>query len=85
MSVNVFSGTGNAHLATFEASNNFAIVFEPVVTGTSSPGTGGNELFVIHEGTKVEVIDKLGEWYEIKLSDGTVGWIPVNFVKKIIP
>ncbi len=65
--------------------NNFAIVFEPVVTGTSSPGTGGNELFVIHEGTKVEVIDKLGEWFEIKLSDGTVGWIPVNFVKKIIP
>jgi len=62
-----------------------AIVFEPVVTGNSSPGTGGNELFVIHEGTKVEVNDKLGEWYEIKLSDGTVGWIPVNYVKKIIP
>ncbi len=65
--------------------NKKAIVFEPVVTGTSSPGTGGNELFVIHEGTKVEVEDKLGEWYEIKLSDGTVGWIPMNFVKNIIP
>lgn len=67
------------------ANNSEAIVFEPVVTGTSSPGTGGNELFVIHEGTKVEVEDKLGKWYEIKLSDGTVGWIPMNFVKKIIP
>ncbi|MEA1887602.1 MAG: tetratricopeptide repeat protein [Bacteroidota bacterium] len=65
--------------------NNEAIVFEPVVTGTSSPGTGGNELFVIHEGTKVEVEDKLGEWYEIRLSDGTVGWIPMDFVRKIIP
>ncbi|MBN1388170.1 MAG: SH3 domain-containing protein [Bacteroidales bacterium] len=65
--------------------NKEAIVFEPVLTGTSSPGTGGNELFVIHEGTKVEVEDKLGEWYEIKLSDGTVGWVPMNFVKKIIP
>jgi len=65
--------------------NNEAIVFEPVVTGTSSPGTGGNELFVIHEGTKVEIQDKLGEWYEIKLSDGSVGWVPANFVKKIIP
>lgn len=65
--------------------NKEAIVFEPVVTGTSSPGTGGNELFVIHEGTKVEVEDRLGEWYEIRLSDGTVGWIPMNFVRKIIP
>ena len=65
--------------------NNDAIVFEPVVTGTSSPGSGGNELFIIHEGTKVEVKDRLGEWFEIKLSDGTVGWIPVNYVKKIIP
>jgi len=65
--------------------NKEAIVFEPVVTGTSSPGTGGNDLFIIHEGTKVEVEDKLGEWYEIKLSDGTVGWIPMNFVKNIIP
>ncbi|MDT8401712.1 MAG: SH3 domain-containing protein [Bacteroidales bacterium] len=67
------------------AKNNEAIVFEPVVTGTSSPGSGGNELFVIHEGTKVEIKDKLGEWYEIKLSDGSVGWVPVNYVKKIIP
>jgi tetratricopeptide (TPR) repeat protein len=65
--------------------NKEAIVVEPVVTGTSSPGTGGNELFVIHEGTKVRVEDRLGEWYEIKLSDGTVGWIPMNLVKKIIP
>jgi len=65
--------------------NDEAIVFEPQVTGTSSPGTGGRELFVIHEGTKVEIGEKLGDWYEIKLSDGTVGWIPTDFVKKIIP
>jgi len=67
------------------SNNNEAIVFEPVATGTSSPGSGGNELFVIHEGTRVKIEDKLGEWYEIKLSDGSVGWIPMNFVKKIIP
>lgn len=67
------------------ANNKEAIVFEPVVTGRSSPGTGGNELFVIHEGTKVKVVDKLGDWYEIKLSDGSVGWIPADFVEKIIP
>lgn len=67
------------------ANNNEAIIFEPVVTGSSSPGTGGNELFVIHEGTKVEILDKLGDWYEISLSDGTIGWIPADNAKKIIP
>ncbi|HKL67092.1 MAG TPA: SH3 domain-containing protein [Bacteroidales bacterium] len=67
------------------ANNNEAIIFEPVVTGSSSPGTGGNELFVIHEGTKVEILDKLGDWYEISLSDGTIGWIPAGNAKKIIP
>ncbi|MBS0010611.1 MAG: SH3 domain-containing protein [Bacteroidales bacterium] len=65
--------------------NREAIVFDPVLTGSSSPGTGGSELFVIHEGTKVEIEDRLGEWYEIRLSDGTVGWVPVNSIKKIIP
>lgn len=67
------------------SNNNEAIIFEPVVTGNSSPGTGGKELFVIHEGTKVEILDKLGQWYEVRLSDGSEGWIPLDYVKKIIP
>lgn len=65
--------------------NKAAIVIEPQVTGRSSPGTGGRELFVIHEGAKVKVEDQLGDWYEIRLSDGTVGWIPMNFIEKITP
>ncbi|MFP4488944.1 MAG: tetratricopeptide repeat protein [Bacteroidales bacterium] len=65
--------------------NKESIVMEPQVTGRSSPGTGGRELFVIHEGTKVKVEDQLGEWYEVKLPDGTVGWIPMDFIEKITP
>ncbi|MGM0666818.1 MAG: SH3 domain-containing protein [Bacteroidota bacterium] len=83
--ISIFSFSLAIRNKALTADNDEAIVFAPVVTGTSSPGSSGNELFVIHEGTKVEVEDKLGEWYEIKLSDGTVGWVPVNAVKKIIP
>jgi len=83
--LSIFSFSLSARNKALTSDNNEAIVFEPVVTGSSSPGSSGNELFVIHEGTKVEVEDKLGDWYEIKLSDGTVGWIPVSAVKKIIP
>ena len=55
-----------------------AIIFSPVVSGKSSPDLSGTDLFVLHEGTKVSIEDKVGEWYEIRLSDGNKGWIPAN-------
>jgi tetratricopeptide (TPR) repeat protein len=55
-----------------------AIITNPVVSGKSSPDNSGKDLFVLHEGTKVSIEDEVGEWVEIRLSDGNVGWIPVN-------
>ncbi len=52
-----------------------AIVLTPSITVKSSPSDGGTDLFLIHEGLKVKVTDKLGDWREIKLSDGNEGWI----------
>ncbi len=53
-----------------------AIIFAPTVTIKSSPDASGNDLFILHEGTKVNVKNKLGEWSEIAMEDGSVGWIP---------
>lgn len=55
-----------------------AIISSPLVSGKSSPDASGTDLFVLHEGTKVTIEDELGEWYEIRLSDGNKGWIPVS-------
>lgn len=55
-----------------------AIISTPLVNGKSSPDKSGNDLFVLHEGTKVTVEDEVGEWKEIRLSDGNKGWVPVN-------
>ena len=55
-----------------------AIIFTPQVSGKSSPDNSGTDLFVLHEGTKVSVEDEVGEWFEIRLSDGNKGWVPVN-------
>ena len=55
-----------------------AIISSPLVSGKSSPDNSGTDLFVLHEGTKVTIEDKVGEWFEIRLSDGNKGWIPVN-------
>lgn len=53
-----------------------AIVFAPTVTVKSSPDASGTDLFILHEGTKVKIKSTLGEWSEIELADGNVGWMP---------
>jgi tetratricopeptide (TPR) repeat protein len=55
-----------------------AIIISPLVSGKSSPDNSGTDLFVLHDGTKVTIEDEVGEWYEIRLSDGNKGWVPVN-------
>jgi tetratricopeptide (TPR) repeat protein len=60
-----------------------AIIFNPLVNGKSSPDNSGTDLFILHEGTKVTIEDAVGEWYEIRLSDGNKGWVPVNSLEKI--
>jgi len=53
-----------------------AIVFSPTVTVKSSPDASGTDLFLLHEGTKVNIKSTLGEWNEIELEDGNIGWMP---------
>jgi tetratricopeptide (TPR) repeat protein len=60
-----------------------AIVMQPTVTVKSSPSEKGTNLFVIHEGLKVKITDKLGDWVEIKLADGNKGWLQTESVERI--
>ena len=63
--------------------HNFAIVMAPTVTVKSSPSEKGTNLFVVHEGIKVRVTDKLGDWLEVKLADGNKGWLLTESVERI--
>jgi tetratricopeptide (TPR) repeat protein len=60
-----------------------AIIFSHSVTAKSSPDANSTDLFVMHEGTKVKVIDNVGEWSEIKLASGSVGWVNTSVFKVI--
>ena len=60
-----------------------AIVMNPAVTVKSSPDISGTDLFVIHEGTKVWVDDEISGWNEIKLSDGSKGWLKTEDIESI--
>ena len=54
-----------------------AIVVRAVTTVQSSPGhDSAKDLFILHEGTKVKLLDEVGAWRNIELADGRQGWIP---------
>lgn len=63
--------------------HSFAIVMQPTVTIKSSPSEKGTNLFVIHEGLKVRITDKLGDWLEIRLADGNKGWLLIESIERI--
>lgn len=60
-----------------------AIVMQPVVNAKSTPNANEKDLFVIHEGLKVGVTDKLNDWVEIKLPNGEKGWVLAKGVEII--
>ena len=54
-----------------------AVVTAAVSEVKSSPGSGVS-LFVLHEGTKAKILETVGDWQNIELSDGRQGWIPAG-------
>ncbi len=60
-----------------------AIVFAPTVTAKSTPADSGIDLFVLHEGTKVTLMEKVGDWIEVRIADGNRGWLPQSSIEVI--
>ena len=53
-----------------------AIIMTPVVSVKSSPSSeASTDLFILHEGTKVLILDEVGGWRNIELADGRQGWM----------
>lgn len=60
-----------------------AIIFEKETEVRSEPNDRSEEVFLLHEGTKVNVQDELGEWKKIRLTDGKTGWLPTKTLREI--
>ncbi len=61
-----------------------AIVISPTVNVKKTPAQTSTDVFVLHEGTKVNITDQsIRDWYGIKLTDGREGWIKSSYIEKI--
>jgi tetratricopeptide (TPR) repeat protein len=59
------------------------VITEQSITVKTSPDPKSTDAFVIHEGLKVNLEDRLDEWVKIRLADGKVGWVENDAVERI--
>ncbi len=61
-----------------------AIVILSEVEGFETPSNGSKKQFVIHEGTRVDIMDKtMSDWRQVRLGDGREGWIRSKSIEEI--
>ena len=60
-----------------------AIVFAGIVSIKSEPKKTASDVIILHEGTKVYIIETLDDWKRVQLENGADGWIETSAIKEI--
>ena len=60
--------------------HNQAIVTAPMTVVKSSPEEGSVDKLILHEGTKVDIDETLGDWHKVHIADGNTGWLQISDV-----
>ncbi len=60
-----------------------AIIFAEESTIKAEPNETGQQVFLLHEGTKVDILEELNEWNKIRLADGKTGWMLKSELKPL--
>lgn len=61
-----------------------AIVMSPSLQLKKTPDDKAENIIVVHEGTRVDIIDDtMKEWKQVKLGDGREGWLKLSQIEKI--
>lgn len=65
--------------------NDGAVVITSDSVVKKSPELKSQEATVVHEGTHMKILDEtIKGWYEVRLDDGTEGWVLANTVERIV-
>lgn len=60
-----------------------AIIMAPSAEILGEPRKGATRLFILHQGTKVGLMGTEGDWQEVRLANGSVGWMPAAQIEEI--
>jgi len=60
-----------------------AIIFSESIEVREAPNLGSETSFTLHEGTKVQIIEKDTDWARIEIANGKDGWIPLSDLKEL--
>lgn len=66
----------SASRGNYERDSGTAILLETEYGLRSAPEERSKVLVPLHEGVKLVIIDKIGDWYKVQLEDGELGWLP---------
>mgnify|MGYP001350984194 FL=1 len=64
-------------------SKKYGILYSQNITVKNAPSDNGTNLFSLHSGSKIEIIDEVGEWIKIKIANGNIGWITKKHCKQL--
>lgn len=67
----------------FAKNNKAAIVFAEKTEIRNAPTLNADQVFTLHEGTMVTVLDVIDDWKKIKIADGKQGWIISSEIKEL--
>ncbi len=60
-----------------------AVVLSVSAYVKSSPGDNNTDLFLLHEGTCVEILDEYENWVKIRIANGSIGWLKSSETEEI--
>ena len=61
--------------AKIEMKSGTAIILQKQIDLKSGPDEASTTLNQLHEGTKVILLDDIGEWHQVRLVNGEIGWL----------
>lgn len=63
--------------------HNSAIIFTPTIDIKSAPDQKSNTIFILHQGTKVFLLERSFKWQKVRIANGSEGWLKINNFEEI--
>ena len=60
-----------------------AIIFSETSSLKTEPKASSSQIILLHEGTKVYIVENIANWKKVQLTDETTGWISDQTIKEL--